>query len=345
MVPPDVARLVRAGNRFRSRGDARKAEPLLRRAVVVAKARQRVHGYEHDLPFALNALGVLCKDLGRYDEARALYERALAVLDRSPTPDGHGVATLYHNLGGIEHARRDFPAAESLARRGLALRRNLGDDDEALATDLVALAAILDGQRRYDEAEAMYVEALAILERDPKPNAGDVAVALNNLGAQYLERGRMAEALELLVRAERLKRELLGDQHPDLAVTLNNLAEARKRRGELGTAESLYGEAIELLDGALGVDHPKAVACRRNLSILEKSVVSDHNTGRSEREMIRIDLTAEQKQLVKAATSRDAEAIELTVGELEQRIAPFFRLALNHNETFLAADEAPHDSP
>lgn len=48
---------------------------------------------------------------------------------------------------------------------------------------------------------------------------------------------------------------------------------------------------------------------------------------------IRIELTPDQKQVVKAATNRDADAIQLTVQELEQRIAP--RLASNHNETLL----------
>jgi hypothetical protein len=52
---------------------------------------------------------------------------------------------------------------------------------------------------------------------------------------------------------------------------------------------------------------------------------------------IRIDLTEEQKQVVKAAIDRDAEALELTVQELEQRIAP--KLAANHNETFVVEDQ------
>ena len=51
------------------------------------------------------------------------------------------------------------------------------------------------------------------------------------------------------------------------------------------------------------------------------------------KEFVRIDLTTTQKQQVKARTGHDAEAIELTVQELEERIAP--RLASNHNESFL----------
>ena len=41
-----------------------------------------------------------------------------------------------------------------------------------------------------------------------------------------------------------------------------------------------------------------------------------------EAEIVRIDLTAEQKEQVKAATDKSADAIELTVQELEARIAP-----------------------
>jgi hypothetical protein len=53
--------------------------------------------------------------------------------------------------------------------------------------------------------------------------------------------------------------------------------------------------------------------------------------------VVRIDLTLEQKQRLKARIGRDADAIELTVQELEARIAP--RLGANHNETFLVDDE------
>jgi len=42
----------------------------------------------------------------------------------------------------------------------------------------------------------------------------------------------------------------------------------------------------------------------------------------SEKEIVRIDLTEEQKEQVKAATEKNAAAIELTVQELESRIAP-----------------------
>jgi hypothetical protein len=40
------------------------------------------------------------------------------------------------------------------------------------------------------------------------------------------------------------------------------------------------------------------------------------------KDQVRIQLTPEQKALVKSATGKDAEAVELSVSELEERIAP-----------------------
>ena len=43
---------------------------------------------------------------------------------------------------------------------------------------------------------------------------------------------------------------------------------------------------------------------------------------KKEAEVVRIDLTAEQKEQIKEATEKSVDAIELTVQELEARIAP-----------------------
>ncbi len=43
---------------------------------------------------------------------------------------------------------------------------------------------------------------------------------------------------------------------------------------------------------------------------------------KKEQEIVRIDLTPEQKQLVKKEVGKEGESVELTVKELEERIAP-----------------------
>jgi tetratricopeptide (TPR) repeat protein len=259
-----LSELAELGDQHRRAGNAAAAEPLLREALAIAETE-----FPHDrlrIAAALNSLGLLCKDLARYDEARALYERALALVDLGPAARSnvHQVATLYHNLGGIEHARRNYAQGEVFARKGIEVRAQLDGDDAALAADMVALAAILDGQQKFDEAEPLYIEALQILERSPQDNAGEIAVALNDLGALYAQRGLSDRAEDLLTRAADMKKQTIGEKHPDVAVTLNNLAIVHKRRGEYARAVSLYRDALGIFEESLGAEHPKTLACRRN---------------------------------------------------------------------------------
>jgi hypothetical protein len=45
---------------------------------------------------------------------------------------------------------------------------------------------------------------------------------------------------------------------------------------------------------------------------------------KKDREIVRIELTKEQKDLVKKECGKEADALELTVNELEERVAPVY---------------------
>ena len=62
--------------------------------------------------------------------------------------------------------------------------------------------------------------------------------------------------------------------------------------------------------------------------------------NRNEKDVVRIELTPEQQEQVKRATGRNSVAVELTIEELEERIAPSSLgnvdgITENHNETLL----------
>jgi tetratricopeptide (TPR) repeat protein len=344
------------GDASRARGHYATALPLLRRSLVLAERDQALSDLE--VAASLNALALLYKDLGKFDAARRLYDRALFLVRRQPAShaSAHAAASLYHNLGGIEHARGRLGLAEPLARAGVALRAALGDASPGeLAADRVALAAIVDERGRSGEALALYREALRTLRLAEPPDELEIAVALGGLGALWARRGRLARARVLLEHAARHKRRALPARHPDLVFTLYNLAVVEERLGNTPRARALVSEAMAICR-RLGPDHPRTIACHTLLARLGDSpearmvrpeptrtsgrfpshqrrriVMSDSNRE----SIVRIDLTPEQKRQVQAATERDADAIELTVHELEQRIAP--RLATNHNEALLDA--------
>src|SRR4029450_4975001 len=101
---------------------------------------------------------------GVFDGGDALYSRALQTAERAGAGD-ESLATLFHNIGGLEHARGQFARGEPAARRSVELReRALGSEHPAVAADVAALAALIDAQGRFDEAEAMYLRALATFE-------------------------------------------------------------------------------------------------------------------------------------------------------------------------------------
>lgn len=257
-----IADIGLTAEEHRLRGDYALAEGLARQAVASA---EQAHALDPKrLAAALNGLGLVCKDLAKYNEARAAYRQALTLLEGAPGFNDDWIATIYHNLGGIEHASGNYAEGEPLARRGLAIRRQSGGDAESVAADMVALAAILDALGKEEEAEAMYVDALSIFEGATPANAGEIAVTLNGLGALHAKRGAYEEAEALLTRAVSLKEVHLGARHPDVAVTLNNLGFVYKRRGDVTRAATTYLAAVDILEQALGAKHPKAIACRAN---------------------------------------------------------------------------------
>ena len=106
--------------------------------------RRRFGPRDRYIAGVLNDLGVLRKAQGRYAEALAFYRRALPLVPRA---DRHALATLAHNLGGIEHARGNYARAEPHARRSVRLRTTLvGASHPSVAADVAALAAIVEAR-------------------------------------------------------------------------------------------------------------------------------------------------------------------------------------------------------
>lgn len=175
-----------------------------------------------DRPAVWNQLGMVCKYSGKFDAAERYYRLALRHARRcAKGPEREFfIATLYHNLGGVEHSRRRFSRGEKYARKGLRLRLDWAAPNSlAVASDRAALAAILDGLHRPDESEELYHRALRTYRREYGPRHPEIAVILNNLGALYAATARPKRAESHYLAALRMKRGLLGTSHPDVAVT------------------------------------------------------------------------------------------------------------------------------
>jgi tetratricopeptide (TPR) repeat protein len=214
-----------------------------------------------------------CKFSGRFDEAEPLYHRAIEIILAATGSDEHpDIADIYHNLGGLEHARGNYVAAEPLARRSVRLRRASMPDHPSLALDEAALAAILDELGQRDEAETLLRSALVVLERVPAAHRHERAVALNNLAALRYRQGDFEEAEALYRRALTIKLELLPSDAPEIASTLNNLAIVLRKRGATEEALAMYAEALRVFRRGLQPSHPSIAKCARNYARLLRAV-------------------------------------------------------------------------
>lgn len=265
-----VAILVHKGNSQRLSAAYDESELTLARALALSERTP-------DSPLLpagpLNALGILAKDRGLYEDAGIYYNRALELLAGHAGMDAAPeLAGIYHNLAGLAHVQGQFAQAEEPARQAIQLRRAASPPDAAgLAADLSVLGAVLAGQERFDEAAARLSEALALWQSLYGHRHYEVAVQLHNLAAVQQAKGDYSTAEATLREALAIKRGILGESHPEIAAILNNLATVYSDTGQHREARECYDHAIEIFTQTLGEDHPSTAACIQNRHNLDEN--------------------------------------------------------------------------
>jgi class 3 adenylate cyclase len=202
---------------------------------------------------ALRAAADRAIALGAYEQGLGFLQMALTVAS-----DPAEEADLLDRAGEVANAAARLEEAEALARRAIALRRELGDPSR-LAGSIITLAVTMGNGYRSEEAIALLVPAMEELAE----TADEVAVV--RLGAAlsgaYAKNQDTARALpltdEYLARAERLD---LVDVVVDLIL----------RRGSLLAQLGRNYESVAMTKAALELAEThglmeKAMACRGNL--------------------------------------------------------------------------------
>lgn len=180
------------------------------------------------------------------------------------------LANLYHNIGGLYHARGEYVAGIPWARRAYETRcAILGKDHPDAVADAVALAGLLDEGGPSEESATIYQEALAVWERLYGSEHHEIASTLHNLAALRRDQGREAEATELFRRAYEMKYRILGGGSPDTALSGACLAELLSETGHREDARVLAGLALEAYRSNCEPGHPERVACEQLVARLE----------------------------------------------------------------------------
>jgi hypothetical protein len=175
--------MVELGDLVWFKGYFDEAEAILTRALMDAPN----HLDDDGVPVrarVLNALGIVYKDLGRYDAAEAAYAQAFSPVTSTDAGDDSTVASLWHNIAGLAHARGDTEQAATAAAIALQHReRAFGAAHHLVAEDLAVQGAALFDLGMTTDAEQLFTRALRIFRARHPADHYDVAVNISNLAA------------------------------------------------------------------------------------------------------------------------------------------------------------------
>jgi tetratricopeptide (TPR) repeat protein len=237
------------------------------------------------------SLGAALRPQGKTDEALAAYRRALAL--RPDFEEAHfNAGSILLEQGRLEEGKTHLEGA-------LALRPDCAETHLAMGT-------LFARESRTEQAAASYRRAL---EFNP-----DSLQALNNLGNLCSNSGRLDEAVTYYVRAIAL--------NPDLADAHNNLGAVYRDQGKLEKAAACHERALALKpDYAeahtnLGIvlrDQGKleeSAACHGRALALRPDFAEAHNN---------LGNTLRSRGLVDEARRSYEQALELDAGSIEAR--------------------------
>jgi serine/threonine protein kinase/tetratricopeptide (TPR) repeat protein len=172
---------------------------------------------------------------------------------------------------------------EVLDKTAERVGKELQGQPDVEAALLSAIGNVYDAIGNYDKALATHQEALRLRKAFFGDENARVADSLNDLGAVFLDQGKLAETEKLFRQALAMRRNVLTNGHPDIATSLNNLGAVLFNEGKLDESERLHREALAMWQKLYGKEHEVVATSMHNLG----NVLYARNQNREAEAMFR----------------------------------------------------------
>ncbi len=183
--------------------------------------------------------------LGRYSEARASMQRALAVTLAVHGPAHPTTSAAENGLGVVEYHLGEFEAAEEhYARAFDIMEAALGPDSPNLLFSLGNLAEIMRERGKLDEALAAQRRVLALVSAHLPEHHRDTGLTVHNIAETLAAKGDTAAAIEHYRRALAIREKVHGPDDHYVANTLTGLGEALIAAGNADDAQPVLERAL-----------------------------------------------------------------------------------------------------
>jgi serine/threonine protein kinase/Tfp pilus assembly protein PilF len=217
---------------------------------------------------AAQNMGVMYRQLDKFDESQKALEQALALQGPQPaaTPEA---ARLLNNMASLLHSRGKLDQAETTYRSAIEMMQKVfgpSHDDTLIARSNMGVLYL--DLNRPTEAVTVFRELLEVSEKVYGLKNAVVLTHMNNLGNALERAGQLDEAERVTRRCAELRREALGPTHPHTMITLGNLSGILM---VLNRDEEAITASRQLLDAQLKVlneDSFDLVITRNTLGLL-----------------------------------------------------------------------------
>lgn len=247
-------------------GESNKAYKL---ALDAFEVREILLGAEDpDTVDSLNLLGVALHRLGRYDEAKAIHERALETKKRTIGMDHVDTLISVLNLASTCNNQGEWADAERLLSQMLetASRMELEADHPLTLSTLSVLATTYIHLERWTDAEKLKLQVLAAKETKLGATHPTTLTLKGDLAYIYRQQGRLKDAEELGLEVLR-NHETMHVAETELLTSMAHLAGVYRAQGRLEEAEKLEVHVMATSKAKLGIDHPDTLYSIGNLAI------------------------------------------------------------------------------
>ena len=246
------------------RGDNKGAEKSLSLALEVMQK----YGIEDQRKVMVKmTLGVVYKNLGRYDEARSLLIGSIADLKKMPGVDPSIIMSAKDNVAQIYYYQGRYKRAEELFETVLMTKEaeSSGAGQLSVASTINNLGEVYRAQGHFDEALRLNQRALDIARQELGESAPDVATYLNNRGLLYISKHRYDEAEILIKQAMEIRGKTPSSEDPLDATYLNNLGLVYIGQKRYGQARYILKKALPIVEKSWGAEHRYVAATLDNL--------------------------------------------------------------------------------
>lgn len=248
---------------YQSNGRYTKAKPFSDQALELRKDMNPKTMYA----VSLNNKGVLLKDLGEYTQAEKTFGEALAILKEGN--DELGQALVHNNLAMAHADMAKLNVAEVDMQNSLEHAAKVLKDNSSNFIKLqINHANILRLQKKYAEAEKLYLSAIAVKEKKLGAHP-DLAHLKRGLAGLYMEMGKTADVEKLLQSAVDIDKRKLGDSHPSTLSAMQDLGNFYRYNSNTTKSLELLKSVSDKKKTIYGEKHPNYIQSLEDLALTQ----------------------------------------------------------------------------